>query len=66
MIYAILQKVFHVIAELPSWGTAQVNKFFPSAVVASEITPEYLGVEIILLVHALQESWLQVELWHLS
>jgi putative OPT family oligopeptide transporter len=48
MIYAILQKVFHVIAELPSWGTAQVNKFFPSAVVASEITPEYLGVGYII------------------
>ena len=29
MVYAVLQKVFHVIAELPSWGTAQVNKFFP-------------------------------------
>lgn len=28
MVYAVLQKVFHVIAELPSWGTAQVNKFF--------------------------------------
>ena len=48
MIYAILQKVFHVVAELPSWGTAQVNKFFPSAVVASEITPEYLGVGYII------------------
>jgi OPT family oligopeptide transporter len=48
MVYAILQKVFHVIAELPSWGTAQVNKFFPSAVVASEITPEYLGVGYII------------------
>ncbi|MBK9995033.1 MAG: OPT/YSL family transporter [Saprospiraceae bacterium] len=48
MVYAVLQKVFHVIAELPSWGTAQVNKFFPSAVVSSEITPEYLGVGYII------------------
>lgn len=48
MVYAILQKIFHVIAELPKWGTEQVNKFFPSAVVSSEITPEYLGVGYII------------------
>lgn len=48
MVYAILQKVFHVIAELPSWGTQQINKYFPSAVVASEVTPEYLGVGYII------------------
>lgn len=48
MLYAILQKVFHLIAELPTWGTNQVNKFFPSAVVSSEITPEYLGVGYII------------------
>ncbi|MDQ3142978.1 MAG: oligopeptide transporter, OPT family [Bacteroidota bacterium] len=48
MVYAILQKVFHVIAELPTWGTQQVNKYFPSAVVSSEITPEYLGVGYII------------------
>ncbi len=48
MLYAILQKIFHVIAELPKWGTEQVNKFFPSAVVSSEITPEYLGVGYII------------------
>ena len=48
MLYAILQKVFHVIAELPKWGTEQVNRFFPSAVVSSEITPEYMGVGYII------------------
>ena len=28
--YAILQKVFHVIAEAPAWATTQTNKYFPS------------------------------------
>ena len=48
MMYAILQKVFHVISELPTWGTNQANKYFPSATVASEVTPEYLGVGYII------------------
>ncbi|MFN5324405.1 MAG: OPT/YSL family transporter, partial [Bacteroidota bacterium] len=48
MIYAILQKVFHIIAETPAWVTKQTNKFFPSATVNSEITPEYLGVGYII------------------
>ncbi|MEP7195041.1 MAG: OPT/YSL family transporter [Saprospiraceae bacterium] len=48
LFYAILQKIFHVIAELPKWGSDQMNKFFPSAVVAGEITPEYLGVGYII------------------
>lgn len=47
-VYAALQKVFHVITELPSMATAQANKFFPSAKVESEITPEYLGVGYII------------------
>lgn len=46
--YAILQKIFHVIAESPFWMTKQVNKFFPSAKVSGEITPEYLGVGYII------------------
>lgn len=46
--YAFLQKVFHVIAETPFWMTKQVNKFFPSAKVSGEITPEYLGVGYII------------------
>ncbi|NUN69610.1 MAG: oligopeptide transporter, OPT family [Bacteroidetes bacterium] len=47
-LYAILQKVFHVIAETPAWFTTQKNKFFPSATVNGEITPEYLGVGYII------------------
>ncbi|MDQ3051084.1 MAG: OPT/YSL family transporter [Bacteroidota bacterium] len=47
-IYAMFQKVFHVIAETPAWVTAQTNRFFPSATVNGEITPEYLGVGYII------------------
>ncbi len=46
--YAMLQKVFHVIAEAPAFVTKQTNKFFPSATVAGEITPEYMGVGYII------------------
>lgn len=46
--YALLQKVLHVIAELPYKMTQQANKFFPSARVSGEITPEYLGVGYII------------------
>ncbi len=47
-LYAILQKIFHVIAETPFYATKQINKFFPSAKVSGEITPEYLGVGYII------------------
>lgn len=46
--YAILQKVFHVIAETPTWASTQANKIFPSATLNGEITPEYLGVGYII------------------
>jgi OPT family oligopeptide transporter len=46
--YAMLQKVFHVIAEAPAFVTKQTNKFFPSATVGGEITPEYMGVGYII------------------
>jgi OPT family oligopeptide transporter len=46
--YALLQKIMHIIAETPYWATKQVNKFFPSAKVSGEITPEYLGVGYII------------------
>lgn len=46
--YAILQKVFHVISETPAWVTRQTNKFFPSATINADITPEYLGVGYII------------------
>jgi OPT family oligopeptide transporter len=47
-VYAILQKIFHVIAEAPAFFTRQTDKFFPSARVSGEITPEYLGVGYII------------------
>ncbi len=46
--YAILQKVFSVIADVPTWATKQTNRFFPSATVNGEITPEYMGVGYII------------------
>jgi OPT family oligopeptide transporter len=46
--YAVLQKVFHVIAELPAFVTQKTNKFWPSATINGEITPEYLGVGYII------------------
>jgi len=47
-VYAMLQKVFHVIAEVPAFVTKQTNKFWPSATINGEITPEYLGVGYII------------------
>ncbi|MES2645752.1 MAG: OPT/YSL family transporter [Bacteroidota bacterium] len=47
-VYAMFQKVFHVIAETPAFMTAQANKYFPSARISGEITPEYLGVGYII------------------
>ncbi|MEI9947015.1 MAG: OPT/YSL family transporter [Chitinophagaceae bacterium] len=46
--YALLQKIFHVIKEVPDFATRQANKIFPSARVSGEITPEYLGVGYII------------------
>ncbi len=48
ILYALLQKVVHVIAETPRYVTGLTNKFLPSASVAGEITPEYLGVGYII------------------
>ncbi len=42
--YAVLQKVFHVIAEIPSVATSSLNRYWPAAATRAEITPEYLGV----------------------
>ena len=47
-VYAFLQKILHVIAETPYFMTQQVNKYFPSARVSGEITPEYMGVGYII------------------
>lgn len=46
--YALLQKIFHVIKEVPDFATRQTQKFFPSAKVSGEITPEYMGVGYII------------------
>jgi OPT family oligopeptide transporter len=46
--YAILQKVFHVIAEIPSIATSYANKYWPAGATRGEITPEYLGVGYII------------------
>jgi putative OPT family oligopeptide transporter len=46
--YAMLQKIFHVVAETPAFMTKQANKFFPSAKISGEITPEYMGVGYII------------------
>jgi putative OPT family oligopeptide transporter len=48
MAYAILQKVFHVIAEVPTWVSSRASKLLPSATVNGEITPEYMGVGYII------------------
>ncbi|MEJ5961807.1 OPT family oligopeptide transporter [Pedobacter immunditicola] len=48
LIYALFQKVFNVIADVPTWVTKQTNRFLPSAQVSGEITPEYLGVGYII------------------
>jgi OPT family oligopeptide transporter len=42
--YALLQKIVKLIAETPALVTAQKNKYFPSATLNGDITPEYLGV----------------------
>ena len=47
-VYSIFQKVFHVISEVPTWVSAQTNKYFPSATINGELTPEYLGVGYII------------------
>lgn len=48
LVYAVLQKVFHIIAETPAFITSQANRFWPSATVNANITPEYLGVGYII------------------
>jgi OPT family oligopeptide transporter len=47
-VYALMQKILHVIAETPFFMTKQVNRFFPSAKISGEITPEYMGVGYII------------------
>ncbi len=48
IVYAVLQKIFHVIAEVPTYATKLYHKAFPAARINGEITPEYLGVGYII------------------
>lgn len=48
LVYALLQKVFHIIAEIPAIATSFTNKYWPAAATRGEITPEYLGVGYII------------------
>ncbi len=48
LIYAFLQRIFHIISEVPGYATSLRNKYFPAAQVSGEITPEYLGVGYII------------------
>jgi len=48
LVYAFLQKILHVIAEVPEYTTQLTNKYFPAAKISGEITPEYLGVGYII------------------
>lgn len=48
LVYAIFQKIFHVIAEVPEYATKLYHKAFPAARINGEITPEYMGVGYII------------------
>jgi len=48
MVYAVLQRVFHVISDVPTYVTGLKNKYLPAARLHGEITPEYLGVGYII------------------
>ncbi len=48
IVYAFLQKIFHVIADVPTYVTQLKNKYLPAARLNGEITPEYLGVGYII------------------
>src|SRR5215468_7060436 len=47
-LYAILQKVFHVIAETPTYVTRAASRVFPAATLNADVTPEYMGVGYII------------------
>ena len=50
-VYALLQRLFRVIAETPLYDTAKnkiLNNLYPSAQISADITPEYMGVGYII------------------
>jgi len=48
VVYAALQQIFRVIAEIPGYVTAATSRIFPAATVNAAITPEYMGVGYII------------------
>ncbi|MBK8450496.1 MAG: oligopeptide transporter, OPT family [Saprospiraceae bacterium] len=48
ILYALLQKVLHLISEVPTYVTSLTNKYWPAGRISGEITPEYLGVGYII------------------
>src|SRR5260370_33631071 len=50
-VYALLQKMFKIVAETPLFDPVKykgLNKIFPSAQISADITPEYMGVGYII------------------
>ena len=48
IVYAVLQQILKVIAEVPGYVTRASSRIFPAATVNASITPEYLGVGYII------------------
>src|ERR671936_1561574 len=48
VVYAVLQQIFKIIAEVPGYVTRATSRVFPAATVNGSITPEYLGVGYII------------------
>ncbi|HEX2574649.1 MAG TPA: OPT/YSL family transporter [Polyangia bacterium] len=47
-VYALLQKIVKLVVETPALVSRQANRYFPSATLNGDITPEYLGVGYII------------------
>ena len=50
-VYALMQRLFKVIAATPIFDTVNhklINRYYPSAQISADITPEYLGVGYII------------------
>jgi putative OPT family oligopeptide transporter len=47
-VYAVLQQIFKVVAEVPGYVTRASSRVFPAATVNAAITPEYMGVGYII------------------
>jgi len=48
VVYAVLQQILKVIAEVPGYVTRATSRIFPAATVNASITPEYMGVGYII------------------